>query len=278
MKARLIVFPVLGKRWTFNTLPLTMPSSSSGAAAGVPGATGVGFGTLRQLWQSLLTARRLRDRAEVLTHFVADKMHEKWVELEAAPEGSIRHRVYSVGQRLLARAEPSEIFLKTIPREATSVEILFPISVKSRLVRRRVRHLAISGTAFHRKFFYGSVALIPFSILLGVLPLPNFVLFWNIFRAHAHWQALQGGERLRLLVSDSLEVRKNNQQLMEEKLHPTMSSEGSHDKMSKDKKNSCAWQVLLPSKKLDKLASPFNCQFGGHKRCCNCCYLQRVPL
>ncbi|KAJ7214707.1 hypothetical protein O6H91_Y473700 [Diphasiastrum complanatum] len=245
MKARLIVFPVLGKRWTFNTLPLTMPSSSSGAAAGVPGATGVGFGTLRQLWQSLLTARRLRDRAEVLTHFVADKMHEKWVELEAAPEGSIRHRVYSV---------------------------------KSRLVRRRVRHLAISGTAFHRKFFYGSVALIPFSILLGVLPLPNFVLFWNIFRAHAHWQALQGGERLRLLVSDSLEVRKNNQQLMEEKLHPTMSSEGSHDKMSKDKKNSCAWQVLLPSKKLDKLASPFNCQFGGHKRCCNCCYLQRVPL
>uniref|UniRef100_A0A0E0CFR9 Uncharacterized protein n=1 Tax=Oryza meridionalis TaxID=40149 RepID=A0A0E0CFR9_9ORYZ len=63
--------------------------------------------------------------------------------------------------------------------------------------------LRTRGASVHRKFLYGSVCLLPVTSVFMVLPLPNIPFFWVLFRAYSHWRALQGSERLLLLVSDS---------------------------------------------------------------------------
>eukprot|EP01018_Ginkgo_biloba_P026794 Gb_37507 [translate_table: standard] len=240
MTTRFVVFPVHGRRWSFNT---------SMRPAGAPGAD-EGALTFKGLLRRITANDQgLSAKTELLTHFVSDKMQQKWIALEKAPVGSIRHRVYSLGQRLLARVEPSEMFLKSIPKETTKVEIVFPLSLNPRLVRRRLRQVATSGAIYHRRYMYGSVALLPFTALFGVLPLPNIPLFWNLFRAHAHWRALQGSERLLLLVSDSsnswnmIAVPNNKMADVD-----TNNTEGGCNIA----RPSCPW-VLRPCKKLENI-------------------------
>lgn len=110
--------------------------------------------------------------------------------------------MYSIGQNLLNRLPAEEQFLKTVPKDTPEVELVFPSSLNPRLVRRRLRYLAHRGTVYHRKLLYGSISILPFSVLLGILPAPNVFLFWNLFRAHAHWRALQSSTRLKLLLTE----------------------------------------------------------------------------
>eukprot|EP00249_Psilotum_nudum_P017137 c26178_g2_i1 orf=154-1026(+) len=249
MITRVVVFPVLGRRWAFNALPL------ADTAAGTQHGEAV---CLKQVWRRLRNAKSLGDRFELVSHYVSHKMHEKWIALDKAPVGSIRSRVHSVGNKLLARLEPSESFFKSVPKDANKVEIIFPSSISPRLVRRRVRHVAICGILFHRRYMYGSIALLPFTALLGVLPFPNIPLFWNLFRAHAHWRALQGSRKLLLLVADDGESSG----------FPLTESDDGDMQMEPDNGNSvdekskntgkgyqCPW-VLLPSEKLERLVTP----------------------
>jgi len=111
--------------------------------------------------------------------------------------------VCSVGQKLLNRLPAEEHVLKAISKDTRKVELVFPASLNPRLVRRRVRYLAHYGTVYHRKLMYGSLSLLPCTVLLGILPMPNVVFFWNLFRAHSHWRAWQGSTRLKMLVTDS---------------------------------------------------------------------------
>jgi hypothetical protein len=69
--------------------------------------------------------------------------------------------MYRFGLKLLARVKPSEIFLKSISKEVTSVQVTYPPSLDPRLVRRRLRHIAMSGTILHKKYLVGSVTLLP---------------------------------------------------------------------------------------------------------------------
>uniref|UniRef100_A0A0A9HNP5 Uncharacterized protein n=1 Tax=Arundo donax TaxID=35708 RepID=A0A0A9HNP5_ARUDO len=50
--------------------------------------------------------------------------------------------------------------------------------------------------------------MLPVTSVFMVLPLPNIPFFWVLFRAYSHWRALQGSERLQLLVSDCSDQRK----------------------------------------------------------------------
>ncbi|XP_072087205.1 uncharacterized protein [Arachis hypogaea] len=96
-----------------------------------------------------------------------------------------------LGLWLLSQVEPSEIFLKSISNEVTSVKVIYPSSLNAQLVRRRLGHIALRGTIIHRKYLYATVSLIPFFSTLMVLPFPNITFFWVSFRAYSHWRALQ---------------------------------------------------------------------------------------
>ncbi|XP_010247396.1 PREDICTED: uncharacterized protein LOC104590427 isoform X1 [Nelumbo nucifera] len=194
MRARLIVFPIKGRNWCFSR-SIDTSVSELGYSRTSP--------TLKDLCKEISSnGKSMNENAELVVDFVSDKMNRAWIGLEKAPEGTFKKKIYGLGLHLLARVKPSEIFLKSISKEVTEVEVTFPKSLNSRLVRRRLRHTALRGTIIHRKYFYGSVSLLPFTMAFTVLPLPNIPFFWILFRSYSHWRALKGSERLLLLVSD----------------------------------------------------------------------------
>ncbi|RVW52098.1 hypothetical protein CK203_095068 [Vitis vinifera] len=192
MKARLVVFPIKGRKWCFARS--VDPAAADSQAAHTPS-------TLRDLWNRISSnPKPLNTNAELLLDFASNKMNKAWVGLEKAPEGTLKNKLYGLGLRLLARVKPSEIFLKSISKEVSKVHVAFPSrsSLNARLVRRRLRHVAlrncyliIRGNFIHKKYFYGSVSLLPFTFAFSVLPLPNIPFFWISFRTYSHWQALQ---------------------------------------------------------------------------------------
>ncbi|XP_072953118.1 uncharacterized protein [Typha angustifolia] len=193
MKARVVVFPIKGRNWCFSrSLDSAVASESNSSPP-----------TLRDLWKKISSRSRTpQERAESVADYVADKMSRSWSNFEKAPPGTLKSRIHSLGLRLLSGVRPSEIFLKSVSKDITKVEITYPTSLNPRLVRRRLRHIAMRGASIHRKYLYGSVSLLPVTSVLTVLPLPNIPFFWILFRAYSHWRALKGSERLLLLVSD----------------------------------------------------------------------------
>ncbi|CAN0877798.1 Uncharacterized protein C23H3.12c [Linum grandiflorum] len=196
MKARLVVFPLRGRNWCFSRSHDPSLSQASSSSA-VPS-------TVRDLWRSVSSSgSSAPQNAQLVVDFVANKMNRAWLGLEKSPDGTLKKKIHGFGVKLLARVRPSEIFLKSISRDVTDVEIVYPLSLNARLVRRRLRHIAIRGVSIHKKYFYGSVTLLPLTSAFTVLPLPNIPFFWVLFRTYSHWRAMQGSEILLKLVSDS---------------------------------------------------------------------------
>ncbi|OEL20753.1 hypothetical protein BAE44_0018228 [Dichanthelium oligosanthes] len=235
MQARVVIFPVKGRAWCF--------ARQLGPAA----AVGAGDGalpppTLRDLWRGVTSGRRtVPEKAESVIDFVADKMNRAWIGFGSAPEGSMKSRIHGFGLKLLSRVRPSEVLLKSVTKDVSTIEIVHPASINSRLVRRRLRHIAVRGASVHKKFLYGSVCLLPVTSVFMVLPLPNIPFFWVLFRAYSHWRALQGSERLQLLVSDC-----SDQWKVLEKKEIGSGKDGN----SSENARYSPWK-LQPSKKLD---------------------------
>ncbi|XP_038896482.1 uncharacterized protein LOC120084733 isoform X1 [Benincasa hispida] len=237
MRARLVVFPIRGRNWCFSRS--IDPAASDSASAQTPS-------TFKDLWTKISSSSSSKSdavssNAEIVTDFISFKMNKAWTALEKAPHGSFKNKLHGIGLKLLSRVKPSEIFLKSITKDVTSVEITYPSSLNPRLVRRRLRHIALRGAAIHRKYFYGSVSMLPLTSAFTVLPLPNIPFFWVLFRTYSHWRALQGSEKLLQLVSD--------------RSYPCDSS--SDDKKTEHKVQQYPGSALdmEPSKELDKFLS-----------------------
>lgn len=241
MKAKLFVFPIRGRNWCFTrSIDHTLPASSSTTTDFSQSPS-----TLKQLWKTINTGDKpFNAKAELFTDYVANKMNNGWVTLENAPDGSFKKKIHGLGLWLLSRVKPSEIFLKSISKDVTGVEVIYPSSMNARLVRRRLRHIAMRGTIIHRKFFYGSVSLIPLSSAFSILPLPNVPFFWILFRSYSHWRALQGSEKLFQLVSDG--SQSSNTYLGKKE---TEHEDSEHESLSSDEPH---W-VLSPSKELENI-------------------------
>ncbi|XP_059299534.1 uncharacterized protein C23H3.12c isoform X2 [Lycium ferocissimum] len=243
MKARLVVFPIRGRNWCFSRS--IESSQSETLSSNTPS-------TLKDLWKKISSKsahNSFNSNVEVVVDFASNKMNRAWSNLEKAPAGSLKNKLHGLGLRLLSRVKPSEIFLKSIPKEVTRVDITYPSSLNGQLVRRRLRHIALRGTIIHKKYLYGSVTLLPLTSFFMVLPLPNIPFFWVLFRTYSHWRALQGSENLLRLVTNSSH-HQNYQK----------SDKGTTDKSTNTKDdpqrtNNCIsrpW-VLLPSEDLQKL-------------------------
>ncbi|XP_024392415.1 uncharacterized protein [Physcomitrium patens] len=233
MGTKIFAFPVRGRRWCFSAIVPDVPTGKYSSVV-----------TISQLWERLQSLPQLTDRVELMESFASNKMQTKWSELGAQPSGSIRHRIYSAGQNLLNRLPAEEQFLKTVPKDTPKVELVFPSSLNPRLVRRRLRHLAHCGTVYHQRLMYGSIALLPFTVLLGILPLPNVVFFWNLFRSHAHWRAFQSSTRLKMLLTEG------------EAEPSTVAVKGPYKNSYRTVSSQNPSWALTPSKELDSLVKP----------------------
>ncbi|KAJ0074744.1 hypothetical protein Patl1_33872 [Pistacia atlantica] len=250
MRARLVVFPVKGRNWCFSRSidPLVSEPASSLTPS-----------TFKQLWHRVSTSKN-SNHLELLTDFISLKMNRAWVGLETAPQGSLKNKIHGLGLKLLARVKPSEIFLKSISKEVTNLEVNYPSSLNARLVRRRLRHIARRGTIIHKNYLYGSVSLLPLTFAFSVLPLPNIPFFWILFRTYSHWRALQGSEKLLLLVSDhsqSQNLAVSNTKASED--------EGNKSENETNKLLASSW-VLKPSSELDELLRRAD-KDGGLSKC-----------
>ncbi|XP_038896484.1 uncharacterized protein LOC120084733 isoform X3 [Benincasa hispida] len=170
MRARLVVFPIRGRNWCFSRS--IDPAASDSASAQTPS-------TFKDLWTKISSSSSSKSdavssNAEIVTDFISFKMNKAWTALEKAPHGSFKNKLHGIGLKLLSRVKPSEIFLKSITKDVTSVEITYPSSLNPRLVRRRLRHIALRGAAIHRKYFYGSVSMLPLTSAFTVC----LCLFW----------------------------------------------------------------------------------------------------
>ncbi|KAL5995270.1 hypothetical protein ACLOJK_025328 [Asimina triloba] len=263
MKARIIVFPLKGRSWCFSKSCLpALPTSDS--ILPPP--------TLKDLWTKISADRRsVPENAEVVVDFISDKMNRAWSNLQKAPDGTFKNKIHSRTNEAFSFARhspqrmrfaemvydipaisvfgvpyvhlPSEIFLKSISKDITKVEVHYPESITSHVekyilftavdgkricyfnsnalehhlgdvsifclfVPTRTYHaicearLLHQGSIIHKRNFYGSLTLLPFTAALAVLPLPNIPFFWILFRTYSNWKAFKGSERLLLLVSD----------------------------------------------------------------------------
>ncbi|XP_006646895.3 uncharacterized protein LOC102714343 [Oryza brachyantha] len=249
MQARVVVFPVKGRAWCFACPRAAAPAAASDGALPPPPPT------VKDLWRGIAGGgRTASENAEAVVDFVADKMNRAWIGLGSAPEGSAKNRIHSFGLKLLSRVRPSEVLLKSVTKDVSMLEIVHPASINPRLVRRRLRHIAVRGASVHRKFLYGSVCLLPVTSVFMVLPLPNIPFFWVLFRAYSHWRALQGSERLQLLVSDC----SDQWEILLEK-QKEMSSR--KDGRACENTQFAPWN-LQPSKKLDEFLERRNLSEG----------------
>ncbi|WOH04119.1 hypothetical protein DCAR_0623527 [Daucus carota subsp. sativus] len=256
MKARVIVFPIRGRNWCFSRSVETTSSAIPASTRQQPQSHIPS--TLKELWNRIYSAPGKKftpSNAELVIDFASNKMNNAWIALETAPAGSLKNKIHGVGLKLLSRVKPSEILLKSITKDVTKVEIMYPLSLNARLVRRRLRHIALRGTIIHKKYFYGSLSLLPLTTVFTVLPLPNIPFFWILFRTYSHWRALQGSTKLLQLVSDS-----GN--------HMSSSATTSTEELTTNKKDHGSlhpqW-VLLPSKELEEQISRENVNEGLSK-------------
>ncbi|KAF0935655.1 hypothetical protein E2562_035105 [Oryza meyeriana var. granulata] len=188
MQARVVVFLVKGRTWCF-ARPRAIAAARGGGDGALPPPP---TPTVKDLWRGITGGgRTASENAEAVVDFVADKMNRAWIGLGSAPEGSMKNRIHSFGLKLLSRVRPSEVLLKSVTKDVSMLDIVHPASINPRLVRRRLRHIAVRGASVHRKFLYGSVCLLPVTSVFMVLPLPNIPFFWVLFRAYSHWRALQ---------------------------------------------------------------------------------------
>ncbi|XP_019459820.1 PREDICTED: uncharacterized protein C23H3.12c-like [Lupinus angustifolius] len=244
MRAKLIVFPIRGRNWCFTRsihpkIPASATSSQSPS-------------TLKDLWRNVnVPDKPINAKAELFADYIANKMSKAWIGLENAKDGSLKKKVHRLGLWLLSRVKPSEIFLKSISREVTGVEVVYPSSLNAQLVRRRLRHIAMRGTIIHRKYFYGSISMIPLTSAFSILPLPNVPFFWVLFRTYSNWRALQGSEKLLQLVSDSSKTSDTSTGKKETEHKDSKSESHSSDEPQ--------W-VLQPSKELENIVR----QEDGH--------------
>ncbi|PSR96230.1 Protein of unknown function DUF2343 protein [Actinidia chinensis var. chinensis] len=252
MRARLVVFPIRGRNWCF-TRSIDRSASESQSSQ-TPS-------TFKELWNNIFNSndKPTESNAELLIDFASNKMNRAWTGLEKAPPGSFKSKLHGLGLRLLARVKPSEIFLKSISKDVTKVEITYPSSLIARHVRRRLRHIALRGTVIHKRYFYGSVSLLPLTTAFTVLPLPNIPFFWILFRTYSHWRALKGSERLLQLVSDSSASQNSSVAIVTKN-----NSHGDSEDVMRNP--SSPWVgVLQPSEELEKLVQHGDADHGLSK-------------
>lgn len=157
-----------------------------------PAEQSTGSGQLRR-WRD---GFNLEDKMEIMNQNLSNKMYEKfvteWKKLEAAPQSSLKGRWYKFIQLILSRENPRESFLKSVPTDGGTLDIIYPNIFPEKLVRRRLRLIARQGRAIHRRgLILWSLAFVP-QMPLMLTPLPNFTVYYTLYRIWSHSRALKG--------------------------------------------------------------------------------------
>ncbi|GFR49757.1 hypothetical protein Agub_g11917 [Astrephomene gubernaculifera] len=184
MRAKVLVVPVYQKHWLYHVW------SEHTAAE-----------TAAQRSLHWSQGGSLQDKAVLFGKEVSNKIsvaaQHQWKSIQAADEGTFKNKLYRLAQWVLSQEDPLETFLKSVPHHASSLEIIHPVTMKERLVRRRLRRLALSQEHYHNRRILGwALATLP-QLPLMITPFPNVTLYYTAYKVVSHYQARQGCRTLR---------------------------------------------------------------------------------
>jgi hypothetical protein len=111
------------------------------------------------------------------------------------------------------RIDADEWFLKEIPSApdgTSAVKLIYPATDSANAVNtnnkvpllepgeihQRLQQLIIHRLQYHNQYRTRSIACLPLSMLMGIIPCPNVFLAYNLFRVYSHDKAFKGAERL----------------------------------------------------------------------------------
>jgi len=148
------------------------------------------------------------------------KANKTWVEWETSDKnttvGGVKVKVTQYGNQFLRRIPFEEWGLKSIPgrkklaagEQQSKVEVAYPAlyqGLQKESLMDVLKRLSTERQGLHKNRLMGSVALMPLTIPVGLIPImPNFPFLYLAFRAYSHWRALLGSRHLDFLVGSSL--------------------------------------------------------------------------
>jgi len=79
-------------------------------------------------------------------------------------------------------------------KEHGNLEVIYPSKMDNERVRKSMEEMMHERTEKHLQRVYGATALLPVSLLMGLLPGPNVFFAWNCYRLYSNYQAWKGGK------------------------------------------------------------------------------------
>ncbi|OXG36023.1 hypothetical protein C360_02625 [Cryptococcus neoformans Bt15] len=160
-----------------------------------------------------------------------DKSSETWLKLGEKPKGSWMYWFYEKGEKLMDRIEYEEWALKAV-REGEGVKVAKDGKVLERIeiplvlprlpnqemptLLPKLHRFLLKRIPHHRKMMYRSILFSPVTWPFAIIPIiPNFPLFYVLWRAWSHYKAWRGATYLEQLIKAGLVVEKECPELTE---------------------------------------------------------------
>ncbi|SPQ96420.1 Letm1 RBD domain-containing protein [Plasmodiophora brassicae] len=102
---------------------------------------------------------------------------------------TVRAQLYT--KALLESHPPLEHFLRALPSRTDAIDVVVPNTMDARMARRGLRIWASKSAEYHRKWAVLCLLCVPMSAVLSVLPLPNVVLLYNVYRLHVNFACMR---------------------------------------------------------------------------------------
>lgn len=152
------------------------------------------------------------DQSTTLVSKLIHKGEQLWEKYSTAPPNTLRHALYSLGTRLMARLPPQEYQfrqLHNLKDPQGSLECCREMALQP---ARIIAHLGREGER-HKWWWRLHAGLSLPVTVLTVLPGVKAVLAWILFRAITHWRALQGIRKVTEAINQGRLLVKHNSML-----------------------------------------------------------------
>ncbi|KIR54697.1 hypothetical protein I315_02578 [Cryptococcus gattii Ru294] len=205
------------------TLPTTPPPSLESASPTVPPTPLILFHAVQP--------EPSADSPPSLITKALDKSSETWLKLGEKPRGSWMYWFYEKGEKLMDRIEYEEWALKAV-KEGEGVKVSKDGQVLERIeiplvlpklpnqemptLLPKLHRFLLKRIPHHKKMMYRSILFSPVTWPFAIIPIiPNFPLFYVLWRAWSHYKAWRGATYLEQLIKAGLVVEKECPELTE---------------------------------------------------------------
>ncbi|KAG1672248.1 hypothetical protein FOA52_002950 [Chlamydomonas sp. UWO 241] len=194
---RVIVLPVYRRHWLCHAWSTRDDEGASGCSCcGASSSTSTSSSTSDLDFRG--SAQRWVGRAWAeASRKVDTSVKQQWHEIKVAKEGSFRSYLRMLAKFVLAQEHPDETFLKSLPPDTRTIEIMYPSSMDASRVRRHLRMMALRRSAMHRRRILGWTLMTLPQAPLMLTPLPNVTVYFSVYRLLSNFQAMQGANVLR---------------------------------------------------------------------------------